>query len=391
MEFLNQKMRSLDEGNLRRHLRRVEGAQGPRIRFEGRQVLNFCSNNYLGLADDPRLQAAAVQCMHDQGLGSGASRLICGNFSAHERLEQKIARFKNTERALLFSSGYLANLGIIPALFDRHDIVFSDRLNHASIIDGIILSGAQMRRYPHKDVLALEKMLRDCSPAGRKVIITDTVFSMDGDTAPLDQIVALAERYECLVMVDEAHATGVLGPEGQGAVEHFGLQGRIPIIMGTLSKAVGSFGAYCCGSETLIEFLINKARGFIYTTALPPAIAAAAYQGLEIIEQEPQRRESLWANTFFVLQGLRKMGFDTAESQTPIIPVILGDVETALDFSHRLMEAGILVTAIRPPTVPKNTARLRITVTAAHSPKDLEYLLEQMAFIQKKVCINQRS
>jgi len=384
MEFLSKKLQELEKVNLRRHLRRIEGSQGPRIMLEGRKVLNFCSNNYLGLADDPRLKQAAAQCMNDSGFGSGASRLICGNFSAHQRLEQKIARFKGTQRALLFSSGYMANVGIISALFDRHDIIFADRLNHASIVDGILLSGARLLRYPHKDMAALEDVLRESPPANRKVIITDTVFSMDGDVAPLDQIVELADRYDCLVMVDEAHATGVMGSDGRGVVEHFDLRGRIPIIMGTLSKAVGSFGAYCCGSQDLIEFLINKARSFVYTTALPPAIAAASYQALDIIEQEPRLREILWENTFFVLKGLKKIGFDTAESQTPIIPIILGEPEIALDFSSRLLEAGILVAAIRPPTVPKNTARLRITVTAAHTQQDLEYLLEQMAFIKEK-------
>ncbi len=385
MEFLSQTLTGLENSHLRRRMVTVQGPQGPRIRVNGRLLLNFCSNNYLGLANDPRLAQAAAQCMQAEGFGSGASRLICGSFSAHERLEHKIARFKSTERALLFSSGYMANLGIISALFDRHDMIFSDRLNHASILDGIILSRGRLRRYPHKDMEALEQMLAETPRPVKKGIITDTVFSMDGDLAPLDRIVDLARRYDCLVMVDEAHATGVLGPGGKGAVEHFGLEGRIPVVMGTLSKAVGSFGAYCCGSAELTEFLIHKARSFIYTTALPPAVAAAAYAGVDIIEKEPQRRERLWANTRFVLKGLRELGFDTGSSETPIIPVILGEAQTASDFALHLLDAGILISAIRPPTVPEHTARLRITVMATHAQQDLEYLLEKMAVVKRQI------
>src|SRR3989338_9648677 len=260
--FLQTTLTDLENNQLRRKLRTVEGSQGRRITIAGggqgpAEVLNFCSNNYLGLADDPRLQEAAIAAIKEEGWGSGASRLVCGNMSAHTRLEEKLANFKGTERCLLFSTGYMANVGIIASLFDREDVIFSDRLNHASIIDGILLSQAKLRRYLHNDMEALEETVKDSAGFKKKVIITDTVFSMDGDIAPLDQIVALAQKYDCWVMVDEAHALGVLGKTGKGGVEHFGLEGQIAIQMGTLSKAAGSFGAYCAGSAELIDFLVN--------------------------------------------------------------------------------------------------------------------------------------
>jgi len=365
-----------DQHGLRRHLRSLEGAQGPRINIDGQELLNFCSNNYLGLADDPRLKQAVIRSMDTEGWGSGASRLVCGTLSTHCQLEKRIAQFKGAERALLFNSGYTANLGIIPALFGRGDIIFSDRLNHASIIDGILLSQAKLQRYPHKDMTALEKIIEAARDYDKKLIVTDTVFSMDGDVAPLDTIVRLAKKYGCMVMVDEAHAFGVMGERGAGAVDHFGLQKEIHIQMGTLSKALGSFGAYCCGSHDLVEYLIHKARSFIYTTALPPAVAAAALKGIDIIAKEPMRRQQLWDNTYFVLDRLRKMGYDTLESQTPIIPIVLGDANAALRFSRKLFEAGIYAAAIRPPTVPENMARVRLSIMATHTRGDLEYLLK---------------
>ena len=389
-QFLDDSLSQIKHHDLIRRLQSVEGSQSARIIVNGRRVVNFCSNNYLGLANDPRLIQAAMICMQQEGFGSGAARLVCGNLAAHQRLEKKVAAFKGTERALLFSTGYMANVGIISALFDRRDIIFADRLNHASILDGIILSRALLRRYPHKDMDALEKMLKAAGPCGKKAIITDSVFSMDGDIAPLEKLVELAERYDCMLMVDEAHATGVLGPDGRGAVNHFGLTGRIPIVMGTFSKAVGSFGAYCCGSSALIEYLIHKARSFIYTTALPPAVAAAATRGLEIIEQEPQRRQQLWENTRLVREGLKRCGFNTLKSATPIIPVILGDSSVALKFSRRLFENGIFVSAIRPPTVPAHTARLRITVMATHTRQDCEYLLTQMERVRSQMAVLDR-
>ena len=383
--FLEETLASLEAKNLRRRLRLPDSWPWPRIVFEGKEVLNFCSNDYLGLADDERLSQAAQEAMKTQGFGAGASRLVCGNMKAHAELEKKIAEFKGTESALLFSSGYMANVGIISGLFGRNDIIFSDKLNHASIIDGIILSQAEFKRYPHRDVDALEGMLKSVTGFKKRVIITDSVFSMDGDLAHLDRIVELAKKYDCAVMIDEAHALGVIGKKGKGLIEHFHLEGQIDIQMGTLSKAVGAFGAYCCGSQELIDVLVNKARSFIYTTGLPPAVAAAAKMGLEIIESEPQLRQRLWENTFFVHERLKELGFKTLDSQTPIIPLLTGDSDLALKFSQKLFDAGILISAIRPPTVPQNTARLRLTVMATHQRKDLECLLEKLEKVGREL------
>ena len=385
--FLTERLSETKEAGLFRQLRTVEGPQGRRITIDGKAVLNFCSNNYLGLADDERLGKAAMAVIEQSGFGSGASRLVCGNMSSHAKLEEKLARFKAAERALLFSTGYMANVGIISSLFDREDIIFSDRLNHASIIDGIILSQAKFKRYPHNDMDALEETLKHSAGFKKRVIVTDTVFSMDGDIAPLDRIVGLAQKYECWVMVDEAHAFGVLGKNGKGAVEHFGLEGKIDIQMGTLSKAAGSFGAYGAGSARLIDYLINRARSFIYTTGMPPSVAAASLKAIEIIEAEPQRRQRLWSHTEYFREGLKQLGFDTAQSQTPIIPIMVKEPAVAVEFSRKLFEAGIFVSAIRPPTVPVNTARLRVTIMATHEQQDLDLALEQFAKIGKGLCL----
>ncbi len=385
--FLNTTLQELSERGLRRKVRTLEGSQGREIIVDGRKLLNFCSNNYLGLADDPRLGAAAAASIAAEGFGSGASRLVCGNMSSHRRLEEKIAAFKGTPRALLFSTGYMANVGIISSLYNRGDMIFSDKLNHASIIDGILLSGAEYKRYAHADMESLEAMLKTAAATVKKLIITDSVFSMDGDIAPLPAIVALAKKYGCAVMVDEAHGFGVLGKNGKGAVEHFGLEGQIDIQMGTFSKAAGSFGAYCCGTNELIDFLINKARSFIYTTGLPPSVAAATLQSIEIIEQEPQRRAMLWQNTEFVLKALKDLGFDTLNTQTPIIPIVVKDPQMSVRFSEKLFAERIFVSAIRPPTVPANTARLRVTVMATHTQDDLHQFLSSVKKIGKELCL----
>jgi len=385
--FFDETLATLDHDGLKRGLRQLSGTQGREIVIEGEKVLNFCSNNYLGLADDPRLGQAATACIKQEGFGSGASRLVCGNMSAHQKLEEGIAKFKGAERCLVFSTGYMANVGIISSIFGRDDIIFSDRLNHASIIDGIRLSGARHKRYPHRDMKALERMLESADMLPKRAIITDSVFSMDGDIAPLDEIVALAQKYNCLVMVDEAHALGVMGEKGKGLAAHFGVEDKIDIQMGTLSKAAGSFGAYCCGSEALISFLINKARSFIYTTGLPPSVATASLKAIEIIEQEPWRQTQLWENAHCVQQVLGQMGFDTMDSQTPIIPVLVKDSNVAAEFSRRLFDEGIFISAIRPPTIPQNTARLRLTVMATHTKEDLDFLFKQFERIGKELCL----
>lgn len=379
--FLEDETALLEGWGLTRRLRRQEGAQGREIIVDGRKVLNFCSNDYLGLADDPRLKEAAVQTIGREGLGAGASRLVCGNMPAHQRLEETIARFKGTEGCLLFSTGYMANVGIISSVFGREDIIFSDRLNHASIIDGILLSQARLKRYPHRDMQALEAMLQEASGFKKMGIITDSVFSMDGDIAPLDEIVRLAKKYDCLIMIDEAHALGVMGKNGKGLAEHFGVEDRIDITMGTLSKAAGSFGAYCCGSAELIAFLVNKARSFIYTTGVPPAIAAASLRAIEIIQDEPARRQRLWENTGYMKAALESAGWNILGSKTPIFPIVVGEPKVAVTFSDRLLEEGVFVSAIRPPTVPQGTARLRLTVTAAHTREDLDYAVEKLMVV----------
>lgn len=385
--FLTETLNDLQQRGLYRTMREMTGPQGAHITISGREVLNFCSNNYLGLASDSRLKEAAKQAIEQEGFGSGASRLVCGNMLAHQKLEEKLAQFKGMESAITFSTGYMVNIGIISSLFGRGDVIFADRLNHASLIDGILLSQVEFKRYPHCDMEGLETMLRNSSGFKKRAIITDSVFSMDGDLAPLKEIVDLAQKYDCSVMIDEAHALGVFGAKGEGLAHHLGLQDKIDIQMGTLSKAAGSFGAYCCGSKELISFLINKARSFIYTTALPPSVAAVSMRAIEIIEKEEDLRKTLWGKTEYVKKHLKDLGFNTMNSASPIIPILVKDSIVALEFSQRLLEEGIFISAIRPPTVPVNTARLRLTVMATHSREDLEYLVEKIEKIGEKLCL----
>jgi len=385
MDLLKEELNELESKGLRRFLRFLDGEQKEKVTIDGKEVLNLCSNNYLGLASDERIKSAARKAIDRYGMGSGASRLVVGSMSLHKRLEERIAAFKEKEAALLFNSGYTANLSAIPALCGKGDIIFSDRLNHASIVDGILLSRAEFKRYPHKDMDNLEDMLRVSDGFRRKMIITDTIFSMDGDIAPLPKIVELAERYNAWVYIDEAHATGVLGKDGKGAIEHFGIEAdKIQVQMGTLSKAVGSFGAFICGSKTLIEYLINRSRGFIYTTSLPPAICAASIASFEIIENEPSLREKLWENVVFLKDGLNRLGFDTLESETPIIPILTKEPKITMEFSKRLFEDGIFVQGIRPPTVPEGKGRLRVTVMATHKKRDLERALDSFKKVGKE-------
>jgi 8-amino-7-oxononanoate synthase len=376
MSVYQKDLQTLENLGIYRSLKSVDSPQGREITLEGQQVLNFSSNDYLGLANDPRLKQAACRAIEEYGMGAGASRLICGNMGPHEQLEEELSLFKNTESALLFSCGYMANTGIIQALMDRHCAVLSDRLNHASIIDGIILSRAKLLRYPHCDMPALEKCLKGLPASSGKLIVTDTVFSMDGDRAPLKEIAGLAVRYGAMLMVDEAHAFGVLGAQGSGLTEELGLADHVDVHMGTLSKAAGCYGAYVCGKKTLREYLINKCRSFIYTTALPPALAVTASAALKIIRDEGQRRQKLQDNSDYLRRKFLAMGFDWMNSSTPIIPILVKDASRALDMSRKLLQLGIFVQAIRPPTVPEGTSRLRLTVTAAHTPEDLDRLLQ---------------
>lgn len=380
---IKQELDELEIKGLRRKLKILESAQADEIIIDGKPCLNLCSNNYLGLANDPRLKEAAIQAIKEYGVGSSASRLVSGNIKLYKILEEKIAEFKGTEAALVFSSGYTVNIGIISGLLNKKDIVFSDKLNHASIIDGILLSGAQFKRYPHKDVEALEGFLKESKGYRRKLIITDTVFSMDGDIAPLPQISGFAKEYDAQVMVDEAHATGIFGRIGSGIVEHFNLKGKVAFQMGTFSKALGSLGGYVCSSKENIDYLINKCRSLIYTTALPPAVLAVNIRALEIIQQGPQRREKLLNNADFFRNYLKEMGFNTMDSGTPIIPVLIGDTALTMEFSSRLFQQGIFCQGIRPPTVPEGKARLRITIMATHKKERLEFALEKIKAIGK--------
>ncbi|HBG47280.1 MAG TPA: 8-amino-7-oxononanoate synthase [Deltaproteobacteria bacterium] len=356
---------------LKRALTKVEGPQGPRVRVDGREVLLMCSNDYLGLADHPLVKEAAIKATERWGAGAGASRLVSGSMEPHMMLEERIRRFKGAQAALLFNSGYSANLGAISALADRTTEIFSDRLNHASIVDACVLSRARVRRYPNRDVDSLDRLLK-ASRAKKKLIVTDSVFSMDGTIAPLKEIISLLDKYNAMLLVDDAHATGVLGSNGRGSLEDLQSSNQSIIQMGTLGKALGSFGAFIAGSKDIIEFLITKSRPFIYTTALPPSVCAAAAKAIDIIEEGPEIIERLWRNTRRLKKGLNDAGLDTMGSATPIIPVKVGDAKKTMEASGRLLEKGVFIQGIRPPTVPEGASRLRATVSAAHTDRDID-------------------
>ena len=369
----------LRRAGLERFLRPVDGAQGTHLTVDGRRVLSLCSNNYLGLANHPEVIEAAVAAARAVGVGAGASRLISGSMRAHHRLEERLAALKGAEACLLFTSGYHANLGVIASLVGPEDAVFSDALNHASLIDGCRLSRAAVHVYPHNDLAALSERLAT-APARRRLIVTDSIFSMDGDAAPLAAICELAERHGAMVMVDEAHATGVLGGRGAGLVEALGLQPRVTVQMGTLGKALGTFGAYVAGSRALIDLLINTARTAIFTTALPPPVVAAADAALTIVAREPERRAALRRNAAQLRDGLLGLGYDVpGEADSHILPVMVGDAGATMALSAALLERGVFAHGIRPPTVPDGTGRLRATVMATHGAADLAAALDAFA------------
>lgn len=336
--------------------------------------LNFADNDYLGLRFHPRVISAFQKAAQQYGTGSGASRLISGTSPVHDRLEKEIARFKRQERALVYGSGYLANLGIVSALAGEKDLVLVDKLNHASIIDACRLSGARLRVYPHKNLKKLESILEKSAAFRRKLVITDSVFSMDGDLAPLPELVRLKEKYGAVLMIDEAHGTGVFGENGRGAAEHFGVEEKIDISMGTLSKAVGCLGGYAAGPAVLIDYLINFSRTFIFATAPPAALAAACLESFRIMEEEPERRRKLWQNVRLTQKEVEALGFEMGATESPILPLLIGGEEKALRVSARLQDQGILIPAIRYPTVAKGRARLRLTVSTRHTPQDLKRL-----------------
>ena len=363
------------EGTYQR-LRILETASAAEARFDGKQVINLASNNYLGLTTHPKLREAALEAIRKFGVGSGAVRTIAGTMSIHMQLEERIAAFKNVEACVVFQSGFAANAGTVSAILTPEDHIVSDELNHASIIDGCRLSRAKIHVFAHKDAAAAEKILGELDSApGRKLLITDGVFSMDGDIGALPGLAEAAERHGAMMMVDDAHSSGVLGRNGRGTIDHFGLDGRVHIQVGTLSKAIGVLGGYVCGSRDLIEFLYHRARPFLFSTSHPPAVAAACLAAFDVLEQEPERIEQLWDNTRYFKGGLISAGFNTGISETPITPVMLGDTETTIRFSNRLFEEGVFGTSVVFPTVALDRARIRTIVTAAHTDDLLDQAL----------------
>ena len=376
MKYISDELSKIKESGLYRELKAVENAQDTRIDIEGKTYLSFCSNNYLGLANHPSVIEAVKKAVDEYGWGACASRLVSGNMTLHEALEKEISRFKRKDAAIVFPTGYMANLGVISSLVSGGDLVVSDKLNHASIIDGCRLSGADFRVYAHCNMEKLETILKKTSKYNRKLIVTDSVFSMDGDLAPLPDIVRIAKKYNAMVMVDEAHGTGVFGENGRGVVEYFNLDNEVDVVMGTLSKAIGSLGGYVCGDDDLISYLRNKARPFMYTTALPPAVCAASIASINLIQEDPSLREALWNNVCCIKERLGLLGIDMISSQSQIIPLLIGDTQKAVDISKLLYERGVLIPAIRPPTVPANSSRLRMTVMSSHTQDDLESLFK---------------
>jgi 8-amino-7-oxononanoate synthase len=365
---------------LYRSRRVIESPQGINLKTDGRNVVNFCSNDYLGLANHPDVVNAFKSGADRYGVGSGSAHLVCGHSSAHHALEEELAAFTGRDRALLFSTGYMANIGVISALLGRSDAVFEDRLNHASLLDGGLMSGARFKRYAHADVADLGTKLENA--AGNKLVVTDGVFSMDGDFAPLDELAVAAKNHNAWLMVDDAHGLGVIGERGGGIVEHFGLcQDDVPVLMGTLGKGLGTFGAFVAGSEMLIETLIQKARTYIYTTALPAAVAEATRASLKIAIEDSWRRNKLKQLSERFRLGAEQIGLQVMPSSSAIQPILIGDSQRAVDISNALLEAGFLVSAIRPPTVPQGSARLRVTFSALHEKQHVDRLLDALAKI----------
>ena len=380
-EFLKEQLAELRAGGLFNTIRTVESPMDARITVDGRSVLNFCANNYLGLANHPRLREAAKTAIDEYGVGPGAVRSIAGTQQLHHELESRLAEFKGVDAVLTLQSGFSANLATIPTLVGRGDAIFSDRLNHASIIDGCRLSRAQIIAYDHADAADLERRLRETPSDGRRLIISDGVFSMDGDTAPLPELVAVAEAHDCLLMIDDAHGEGVLGAGGRGIVDHFGMHGRVDIEIGTLSKAFGVMGGFVAGSQPLIDWLKQRGRPFIFSSALTMADTAACLAAVDLLQDSDERVQRLWQNTETLRGGLQKLGFDTGFSTTPIVPVMLGEAALAQEFARRLFAESVFAMAIAYPTVPRGQARIRLMNSAAHSAADIEEALAAIASV----------
>ncbi len=384
---LVKEMEDLKSQGLYIYIRTLEGPQGSWLQIEGKKVLNLCSNNYLGFADEPRLKEAAKKAIDYWGVGPGAVRTIAGSLKIHEELEEALAKFKGVEAALFFQTGFITNQAVIPTLLSAEDAVFSDELNHASIIDGIRLTKAKRYVYKHNDIDDLKAKLEEASKENfrRKLIVTDGVFSMDGDLAPLPGIVELAEKYDAMVMVDDAHGEGVLGSHGRGIVDHFNLHGRVDIEVGTLSKAFGVVGGYVAGKKELIDYLKQKSRPFLFSSPLSPADTAAALEAVKILMESDERVKKLWGNAKYFKEKMNALGFDTGHSETPITPVMLYDAKLATEFSKRLFEEGVFAQAIGYPTVPKGKARIRVMISAVHTKEDLDFAIEKFEKVGREL------
>jgi len=386
--FLSDELESLRQKHLFRTLRVLEGRQLPEACFDGHSVINLSSNNYLGFSTHHRLVDAARQATEAFGVGSGAVRTIAGTMQIHMELEESIARFKQVEASVVFQSGFTANAGTVSSILGKGDLIISDELNHASIIDGCRLSRAEIRVFPHKDLNRLEEILKETANfSGKKLLVSDGVFSMDGDIAPLPGLVALGERYGAILMVDDAHSSGVLGRDGRGTVDHFNLHGRVDIQVGTLSKAIGSLGGYVCGSRKLIDFLYHRARPFLFSTSHPPAVAASCLAAFQVLQEEPEWMERLWNNTRFFKAGLKRLGFDTGQSETPITPIIVGKGDLAMRFSDELFAKGVFAQGIGFPTVPEDRSRIRTIVTATHTQEQLDRALDTLGNVGRRLGI----
>jgi len=385
LAFLSAELNSLRDQGLYRTLRVLADKQEATARFDGRTVVNLSSNNYLGLTTHPKLIARAIEAIERHGVGSGSVRTIAGTMTIHLALERRLATFKNTEAVVVFQSGFTANAGTVSSILTKDDVIISDELNHASIIDGCRLSRAAINVFPHKDVAAARKILERLPSSQRKLLITDGVFSMDGDLGALPDLCRLAEEFGCIMMVDDAHASGVFGKNGRGTIDHFGLHGRVDIQVGTLSKAVGALGGYVAGSSALIEFLYHRARPFLFSTSHPPSVAATCIAAIDVLEEEPQIIERLWENTRFFKAGLQRLGFNTGVSESPITPVIAGEGSRAMKLSDRLFEEGVFAQGIAFPTVARDKARVRTIVTATHTRAELEFALDKFQKVGREL------
>jgi glycine C-acetyltransferase len=391
LSYLGEQIEEWKRAGTFQRLRILQGPSASQSRFDGKDVINLASNNYLGLTTHPKLIEAAIAATRKYGAGSGAVRTISGTMDLHMELERRIAKFKNVEACVVFQSGFAANAGTVSAVLGPEDHIISDQLNHASIIDGARLSRAKIKVFRHKDAAHCEELLREiANEPGHKLVITDGVFSMDGDIGPVDKLGALAEKYGAIMMVDDAHASGVLGRNGRGSIDHFGMHGRVDVQVGTLSKAIGALGGYVCGSKDLIDYLYHRARPFLFSTSHPPSVAASCIAAFDILEQEPERIDRLWKNTRYFQGELKRAGFNiggvnTPATETPITPVIVGEGRAAMDFSRALFEEGVMGTGIAFPTVPEGKARIRLILTSEHTQGQLDRALETLVRVAKRM------